>query len=325
MPNGRYPGAIWRPVQDKGAMSAVRGFGFHIAVTRAEQSIFGWVESTSACQLYVGRYGYCEQYIEVGRIAYGMKDGNSSMVTVESWDGLDRTEKTVDGLGPNDSEWDAGQQLRFADIAAWANREWGVPIQMMQSSKKSERGFAPHRWGIEPWRTQRGGGEVWTNHNGKTCPGDKRIAQMPGILARARVLASRESYNPIPPGKVDPATEVASSSVPVLIQPPATAVELEEEMGPLIIAIDQQGVIWRTRDFITKSWIGPGTEVLEAVLWLEKKAGRTPKLWTNIQNNELVDFNNISQLDTAGRIKANDPAFGQTVGLIPREPEREDT
>lgn len=201
MPATRYPGAVWRPTDDDGAMTEVRGVSLHEAVTRAEESIFGWVQQEHAAHWFVGRYGNCEQYIEVGRKAAGVKDGNPTMLTVETWDGLQPgIEVDVDGRGPNQTVWTPQQCERLADLIAWLHIEWGIPVRLMASSARSERGVAPHRWGVDPWRAL--GGELWTKHPGKSCPGSLRIAQIPAILSRANDLAGIQGYRPIAPGRI---------------------------------------------------------------------------------------------------------------------------
>lgn len=81
-------------------------------------------------------------------------------------------------------------------ILAWAHKEHGIPLQLCPDSRPGSRGLAYHRQGIDgnfgpfkfPGRVN--GGEVWTEHFGKVCPGDRRIAQLPDILEHARSLVA---------------------------------------------------------------------------------------------------------------------------------------
>lgn len=210
----RYPGGRWIPTGDAGAMSSVRGCSWHEAVSRDEHGdgIAGWVRSAKSCHAYNGKNGDFAQYMDIGRKAYGVSQGNSTMLTVESYDGLKILENPYREVGiggqygdsANTGRWDAGQAERAADFMAWLNLDYGVPLRMMASSARSESGHAPHRWGIAPWRQP--GGESWTAHDGKPCPGDLRVAQLPGIVQRAKVIAAaikagKCSY--LPPGPVD--------------------------------------------------------------------------------------------------------------------------
>lgn len=79
-----------------------------------------------------------------------------------------------------------------AQILAWAHDVHGIPLRLCPSSRPGSRGLAYHRQGIDgnfagfrfPGRVP--GGEVWSLSIGKVCPGDRRIAQRPEILALAR-------------------------------------------------------------------------------------------------------------------------------------------
>lgn len=137
------------------------------------------------------------------QVAYGVSDGNSEVGTVESWDGLDvQTERTVDGLGPNNSQWDAGQLERGADLMAWQAVHLGIPIRLMANTR--DTGHGPHRLGILPWRGPND--QKWSSHKGKSCPGDMRIAQLPSMVLRAieihrLYVAGKLTW--LPPGVVD--------------------------------------------------------------------------------------------------------------------------
>ena len=84
------------------------------------------------------------------------------------------------------------QVVANARILRWAHDRHGIPLQLCPDSRPGSRGLAYHRQGIDghfralrfPGRVA--GGEVWTEHFGKVCPGDARIAQLPQILALSR-------------------------------------------------------------------------------------------------------------------------------------------
>src|SRR6266498_4241648 len=122
-------------------------------------------------------------------------DGNHRVIAIEN-----------DDLGPEFGMWDTKdghavpaftpQQVEaIARICAWAHETHGIPLAACPDSKPGSRGIGYHRLGI-PGNFQtfgfRGiapGGEVWTKSFGKVCPGDARIAQLPQIIKRARVIA----------------------------------------------------------------------------------------------------------------------------------------
>src|SRR5690606_20387849 len=74
----------------------------------------------------------------------------------------------------------------IAKILAWAHKKHKIPLELVPDSKPHRRGIAYHRLGCDPYRVS--GGELWSNAYGKVCPGDKRIAQIPQIIARAREI-----------------------------------------------------------------------------------------------------------------------------------------
>src|SRR5690606_35036091 len=90
----------------------------------------------------------------------------------------------------------AAQVEANAKILAWAHKTHGIPLQLAPNSRPGSRGLGYHRQGIDGnWSGYRyggrvSGGEVWTTSRGKVCPGDRRIDQLPQILARAKQIVS---------------------------------------------------------------------------------------------------------------------------------------
>jgi hypothetical protein len=92
------------------------------------------------------------------------------------------------------------QLVSIAKILKWAHETHGVPLQLCPDSRPTSRGLAYHRQGIDgnfgtkanPFPGRVSGGEVWTEHRGKVCPGDRRIAQLPEILALAKGTDPKE-------------------------------------------------------------------------------------------------------------------------------------
>jgi len=208
----RYPGAVWLPTGDNGPMPHGPDAGsLHEAVSRTK-SIFGWVQSAKACHAYNAQNGYFEQYMDWDRIAYGVSAGNGHVITIESFDGLlihlnpyrEEGMGGIYGTSADTGRWDPGQCERASDVIAWLNTTLG--ISMALSTTAGHPGWNGHRIGIEPWRSDiYHHGESWTNHNGKPCPGNLRMAQIPGILARAKVIKSAVAAGAkwLPPGEVN--------------------------------------------------------------------------------------------------------------------------
>lgn len=123
-------------------------------------------------------------------------DGNHRVIAIENEDHGPRF-----GGTPRLPDWvplTPEQVEANAQILAWAHEEHGVPLQLCPDSRPGSRGLAYHRQGIDgdfdslrfPGRVP--DGEKWTKSPGKVCPTDVRIAQLPEILARARVITSPE-------------------------------------------------------------------------------------------------------------------------------------
>lgn len=217
----RYPGAVWLPTgAANGKMpNGPDGGSLHEAVTRAK-SVFGWVQTAKSCQAYNSQNGYFEQYAEWDDWMYGVSDGNSHIITIESFDGLlihndpsywEEGMGGIYGTSADTGRWDAGQCERVADVIAFLNVEAGISMGL--STTAGHPGWNGHRIGIESWRSSiYHSGEVWTQHDGKPCPGDLRMAQIPGILARAAVIKAAVQAGTatwLPTGEVDLPTALA--------------------------------------------------------------------------------------------------------------------
>lgn len=125
-------------------------------------------------------------------------NGNDRVIAIEN-----------DDVGPAFGPWNTRdghavpaftpQQVEaIARICAWAHETHGIPLEPCPDSKRGSRGIGYHRLGI-PGNFETyafggivAGGEVWTKSFGKVCPGDARIAQLPQIIRRARVIAGLE-------------------------------------------------------------------------------------------------------------------------------------
>lgn len=92
----------------------------------------------------------------------------------------------------------------IAQICAWAHKKHGIPLVACPNSKPGSRGIAYHRQGIGPnnflakgfdFPGLVAGGEVWSGDPHKVCPGDRRISQLPTIIARAREIAGKDWFD----------------------------------------------------------------------------------------------------------------------------------
>ena len=119
-------------------------------------------------------------------------DGNPRVIAIENEDAA------------QDIPLSPEQVVSNARIMAWAHQAHGVPLQLAPNSKPTSRGLAYHRQGIDgnfggyryPGRVS--GGEKWSSSFGKICPRDKRIAQVPEILSRAKAIVNPPEPPPPP-------------------------------------------------------------------------------------------------------------------------------
>jgi hypothetical protein len=183
----RMPGARWvGPHHDNGRM-----IRFDILCVH---TIVGYAPAHAAHFSVYGS-GFKDQSRDTAYRSAANADGNYRIIAVECED-----------HGPHFPEWSGSnvpeltdkQIESIAEICAWAYKTHGIPLVACPNSKPGSRGIAYHRQGIDgnfgsyDYGGRVAGGEVWTKHYGKVCPGDRRISQIPQIIKRARVLAGLE-------------------------------------------------------------------------------------------------------------------------------------
>lgn len=178
------PGAVWQPVEvgNRSARRKGRGLVGHVAVSSSKNLAPGPLASRSAdWHFYLPKDGPAIQYIDMDLQSWATSAGNSSLVAFESEGGLGTTAQV------NAEPWTANQLNWAARILRHLHDTEGVPLQAMPDSRTNSRGFGTHRLGISPWRVA--DGEVWSSANGKLCPGDAKVAQVPQIIELARAGA----------------------------------------------------------------------------------------------------------------------------------------
>ena len=201
----RMPGTTWKPLTTNFTRkkTAKRRVILHVAESEST-SIHGWFNNPAArasCHFYVARDGSIEQYVDTDYISWTSGEGNYNSIGIET-------------QGRSAGPWTPEQCAALARIIAWAHKTHGVPLRLMASSRSTEQGVGWHRLGVDgKWfpalpsmlagRTQRGGGEKWSSATGKSCPGDDRIPQIPGIVDAAKTLtapAPKPTPTPAPAG-----------------------------------------------------------------------------------------------------------------------------
>lgn len=190
-----YPGAVFKPTTWGGKTKRNRqGRGIlHVAVSeRVSYPPF----SGNTWHFYVAKNGYCEQYVDTDFCAWASVDANDDALSIE-------TAGAATPAVVNSEPWTPEQCARIADIMRWeASQPGGAPLELLPDSKPGRRGWGPHRLGIKHSAGPRPGwwqpgGEVWSSALGKECPGDAKVAQVPGIIAMARSGAPMEDDMPL--------------------------------------------------------------------------------------------------------------------------------
>jgi hypothetical protein len=191
------PGATYRPLgsnpQVEGTMARYDIVCFHTMVG----SLWG-----TDNYFRQGGYSGTESHFGVGYNGEILQWQDTRYRADANLDGVDRvlSVETADmgtGFpawgGENVPAWTPAQIEANAEIAAWVHVTHGIPLRLIPNTAQSSRGIGWHRQGIDPWRCSTC--ERWSSSSGKVCPGNRRVEQMPLVVARARVFVG----TPLPP------------------------------------------------------------------------------------------------------------------------------
>ena len=162
--------------------------------------------------------------------------------------------------------WTPAQVERLADLIAWCCAEHDIPCELIPDSRPHRRGIGYHRQGCDPWRVD--GGEKWSSAYGKVCPGARRIAQIPDIVARAR--------------------RILDLPAPAPVAPPAPATRKKDDMG--------------VQNFIMAPTPGPGPSHQRLNCPVGRASTITARAWISLGVNGPRDGSARiwAQSDTAG-------------------------
>lgn len=192
----RMPGAIWRPLAANWAsqprMKAYDIFCLHTMVGSLDGTD-GYFRASAAngpgyagteSHFGTGPDGTIYQWQDTDFQAEANGNGNWHVISSENadmgapfgpWSG-----SNVPALTPQQVEANAR-------IAAWLYQTHGIPLEQIPDARPGRRGVGVHRLGVPGYMVA--GAEQWSTSRGKACPGDRRIAQVPQIIARARQIA----------------------------------------------------------------------------------------------------------------------------------------
>jgi len=215
----RMPNAEWKPLPNASSTRMTRYdmVILHTTVGSFEgtDGYFRRLTNGVNSHFLTGGYGEIRQLVDTAVRSGASGAGNHRSISVENAD-----------MGPGFPSWNTNngadvpaftpQQIEAnANICAWANLQHGIPLVAADTSRPSARGIGYHRLGCNPWRVA--DGELWSSSTGKVCPGNRRIAQIPQIIARARqIVAELNGAPPAPAIQEDDMGHVDSISVDAL-------------------------------------------------------------------------------------------------------------
>ncbi len=136
-------------------------------------------------------------------VAEANLNGNWHLISIETADvGLGFPAWNTNSA--NVPAWTVAQVESIAKLVAWCCLTYDIPCAVIPDSRPGRRGVGWHRQGIDPYRVS--GGETWSNARGKVCPGDRRVAQIPQVVARANEImqgAGQPPPAPVPDNQED--------------------------------------------------------------------------------------------------------------------------
>lgn len=185
-----YPKATKRPIPEANSQPDIkpRGICLHTAVSNSK-SLFGFWTSPGSdgveSHFYLQKEGTAEQYVGTETRADCQVDGNPYCISVECWDGAGVV-WTRDADIPG---YNSAQIAWLVEFLAWAHLEHGIPLRLMRYMGDSGIGY--HRQFIGPRPS--------FATKPRACPGNRKVAQIPGIIALANKRVAELKNPPKPP------------------------------------------------------------------------------------------------------------------------------
>jgi hypothetical protein len=138
----------------------------------------------------LGHDGTVYQWQDTAYRAAANLNGNHRIISVETADrgtGFPAWDVNDGNAVP---AWTPAQTEALARMIAFLCRAHDIPCQLIPDSRAGRRGIGYHRQGVDGSFADHRvpDGELWSSARGKVCPGSRRIAQIPQVIARAREL-----------------------------------------------------------------------------------------------------------------------------------------
>lgn len=174
-------------------------------------------------------------------------DGWDRVISIETADNAPRYPSDIEAWTPAQIEelaqilaWESTAAAHAACPPSWRCHQVGIPLELIPDTKPGRRGVGYHRQGVDPYRVD--GGERWSTSYGKACPGDRRIAQIPAVLARARQIIAGDP--PASPPPLPEETDMPTAQIVTI--PPAEYETVTDDAGATVerLVVDDKG--WPT-------------------------------------------------------------------------------
>lgn len=265
----RYPGAQWRPLaadwNRQGRISAHDIVCLHTMVGALwgtdnyfRQGGYGGTES----HFGIGFDGENLQWQDTDYKADANLDGNHRIISIETADVGEGFPKWNTNDGSQVPAWTDAQVEEIARTIAWCCTVHDIPCALIPDSKPGRRGIGYHRQGCDGNYPDRRvpGGELWSGVDGKVCPGNRRIAQIPKVIEKARRIMEGVSV-------VEPVASRGGTVIPVLLpRTPAPAEGVPPAKWEYREEVIDLGYVggWHGRAMIRISFGHPGAQVFRA-------------------------------------------------------------
>jgi hypothetical protein len=139
----------------------------------------------------VGHDGTTYQWQDLDYSADANLNGSRDVISIETADYGEGPFGRWNTSGDNVPPWTPQQVEAIAKIIAWCCEEFDIPCVLIPDSKLGRKGIGYHAQGVPRKKTDtvsQTGGVLWSSAAGKVCPGRNRIAQIPAVIQRARIL-----------------------------------------------------------------------------------------------------------------------------------------
>jgi hypothetical protein len=178
------PGTVWKPMPGSSTsrMSAYDILCAHTCVGSLDGTD-SWFRSQANglnSHFGVGGDGTIYQWVDTAYRSGANYNGNYHIISVEC---ADMGAPFGPWGGSDVPAWTLQQIAALGRIGAWVHATHGIPLTQIPDAKPGRKGVGYHRLGVPGYMVA--GAEQWSKSQGKVCPGDRRIAQIPQVIAAA--------------------------------------------------------------------------------------------------------------------------------------------